>query len=131
MENTAKKYREVVMNISPDADTKAAKISYQITVRFDFSGLTTEQLIELLFDSSSLRVKFQNYHRPKGEKHLAELAAQPFVEWKVQPSGTRMATTVRVMTAQETVASMADDPEKLKAFLEQLTAIAKGQGIEA
>ena len=131
MENTEAKYRDIVMNISPDADSKQAKVSYKITVRFDFSDLTEAQLIELLFDSSSLRVKFQNYHRPKGEKHLAKLAAQPFVEWKVQPSGTRMATTVRVMTAQETVASMADDPEKLKAFLEQLTAIAKGQGIEA
>lgn len=134
MENTTEttpKYRDIVMNISPDEDSKKAKVGYRITVRFIFTDLTEEQIIDLLFDSSSLRVKFQNHHRPKGATHLAELAKQPFVEWKVQPSGTRMATTVRVMTPEEMVASFAKDPEKLNEYIAQLMAIRKGEGINA
>ena len=50
------KYRDIIMNISPDADSKQAKISYRVTVRFIFTDLTEEQIIDLLFDSSSLRV---------------------------------------------------------------------------
>ena len=133
MENTetTPKYRDIVMNISPDAESKQAKVSYRITVRFVFTDLTEEQIIDLLFDSSSLRVKFQNHHRPKGAKHLEELAKQEFVEWKVQPSGTRMAVTTRVMTPEEMVSMFAKEPEKLSAFLEQLAAIKKGTGIDA
>ena len=133
MENTEKtpKYRDVVMDISPDADSKQANVSYRITARFVFTDLTEEQIIELLFDSSSLRVKFQNHHRPKGAAHLAELAKQPFVEWKVQPSGTRMATTTRVMTPAEMVAHFAKDPAALQEYIEQLAAIRKGTGIDA
>lgn len=124
------KFRDIIMNISPDADSKSAKVSYRITVRFVFTDLTEEQIIDLLFDSSSLRVKFQNHHRPKGATHLAELAKQEYVEWKVQPSGTRMAVTTRVMTPEEMVTMFAKEPEKLAAFLEQLSAIKKGTGIE-
>ena len=128
---TTPKYRDIVMNISPDADSKQAKVSYRITVRFVFTDLTEEQIIDLLFDSSSLRVKFQNHHRAKGAAHLAELAKQKYVEWKVQPSGTRMATTTRVMTPEEMITMFAKEPEKLSAFLEQLAAIKKGTGIDA
>lgn len=125
------KYRDIVMNISPDADNKLAKVSYRITVRFIFTDLTHEQIIDLLFDSSSLRVKFQNHHRPKGAKHLEELSKQPFVEWIVMPSGTRMTTTTRVMTPKEMVTMFAKDPAKLQEYIEQLQAIRTGSGIEA
>lgn len=128
---TTPKYRDIDMDISPDADSKQAKVSYRITARFVFTDLTKEQIIDLLFDSSSLRVKFQNHHRAKGAAHLAELAKQPFVEWKVMPSGTRMAKTTRVMTPEEMVTMFAKEPEKLNAFLEQLAAIRKGEGIDA
>lgn len=133
MENTEKtpKYRDIAMNISPDVDSKQAKVSYRITVRFVFTDLTEEQIIDLLFDSSSLRVKFQNHHRPKGAKHLEELSKQKFVEWKVMPSGTRMATTTRVMTPEEMVAMFAKDPAKLQEYIEQLQAIRTGSGIDA
>lgn len=128
---TTPKYRDIVMDISPDADSKQAKVSYRITARFVFTDLTEQQIIDLLFDSSSLRVKFQNHHRAKGAAHLAELAKQPFVEWKIQPSGTRMATTTRVMTPEEMVAMFAKDPAKLQEYIEQLQAIRKGTGIDA
>src|SRR5574343_1761875 len=119
IETKTPKYRDIVMNISPDADSKQAKVSYRITVRFVFTDLTEAQIIDLLFDSSSLRVKFQNHHRPKGEKHLAELAKQEYVEWKVMPSGTRMAVTTRVMTPEEMVKMFAKDPAKLQEYIEQ------------
>ena len=125
------KFRDIVMNISPDADSKQAKVSYRIVARFIFTDLTEEQIIDLLFDSSSLRVKFQNHHRAKGAAHLEELAKQKCVEWKVMPSGTRMATTTRVMTPEEMVAMFAKDPAKLQEYIEQLQAIRTGSGIDA
>ena len=124
------RYRDVFMNISPDADSKQAKTSYRITVRFDFTDLTEEQIIDLLFDSSSLRVKFQNHHRSKGASHLAELSKKEYVEWKVMPSGTRIASTTRTMTPEETVAHFAKDPAALQKYIEQLQAIKSGKGIE-
>lgn len=83
--------RDVALTISVDAEQKDAKAGYSINVRFVFdpANLTDKDIIELLFDSSSLRVKFANHHRPKGAEHLAELAKQPFVEWIVKRSGTR------------------------------------------
>lgn len=128
---TQPKFRDIIMNISPDAENKQAKVSYRITARFIFTDLSEQQIIDLLFDSSSLRVKFQNHHRAKGETHLAALAKQEYVEWKVMPSGTRMQATTRVMTPEEMVTMFAKDPEKLNAFLEQLAAIKKGTGIDA
>ena len=85
-----KMYRDVVLTISADAEQKEAKSGYRITVRFMFGDeLTDKDLVDLLFDSSSLRVKFANHHRPKGREHLAELSKQPYVEWIVRKSGTR------------------------------------------
>ena len=129
-ETKAPRFRDVVMNISPDADSKQAKTSYRIVVRFDFTTLTEEQIIDLLFDSSSLRVKFQNHHRPKGANHLAELSKKQYVEWKVIPSGTRIASTTRTMTPEEMVAHFAKDPAALQKYIEQLQAIKSGKGIE-
>ena len=130
VETREPKFRDIIMNISPDADSKQAKVSYRITVRFIFTDLTEQQIIDLLFDSSSLRVKFQNHHRAKGSAHLAELAKKEFVEWKVQPSGTRLQSTTRAMTPAEMVAHFAKDPAALQEYIAQLMAIKSGSGID-
>ena len=102
-----KTYRDIIMTISADAEQKDAKSGYKITARFiiDPAVLTEKDLVDLLFDSSSPRVKFANHHRPKGREHLAELAKQPYVEWILRPSGTRQ-VAVREMTAQEKIDSL-------------------------
>ena len=102
-----KMYRDIVLTISADEEQKLAKSGYRITVRFVFDPaiLNDDDLVDLLFDSSSLRVKFANHHRPKGAEHLAELAGQKYVEWIVRKSGTRQTVA---LTPQQKLKSLYD-----------------------
>ena len=115
---TTRKYRDIVMVISADAQQKDAGTGYTITVRFDFTALTEAQIIDLLFDSSSLRVKFQNHHRPKGREHLKALSKLEFVPWTVNPSGTKVKTVlVRAMTPAEMLEYLKANPAEAAKFL--------------
>jgi hypothetical protein len=98
------KYRDVVMNISPDEDAKLAKVSYRITVRFVFTDLTEQQIIDLLFDSSSLRVKVPKITTGrKGAKTSRIPVKTGICGMEGDAERTRATVTTRIMTPEEMV----------------------------
>ena len=117
--------REVVMDIKASKDDVARRI----TVEFDLSDLTEDQIADWAVSANGIRVWYQNRERPKGDTHLVALSKVKQTV-KVVPCGTRVAS-VRTMTPEEMIEYYAKNPDKLAEFMEQMKAIKKGEGIEA
>ena len=117
--------REVVMDIKASKDDVARRI----TVEFDLSDLTEDQIADWAVSANGIRVWYQNRERPKGDTHLIALSKVKQTV-KVVPCGTRVAS-VRTMTPEEMIEYYAKNPDKLAEFMEQMKAIKKGEGIEA
>lgn len=117
--------REVVMDIKASKDGVARRI----TVEFDLSDLTEDQIADWAVSANGIRVWYQNRERPKGDTHLIALSKVKQTV-KVVPCGTRTAT-VRTLSPEEMIEHYSKNPEELAKFLEQLQALRKGEGIEA
>lgn len=74
-------------------------VQHLITVEFDLSDLTPQQIAQWAVSANGIRVWYQNRERPKGEAHLIELSkSTQYV--KVPPCGTR---TGRAPTPDEAI----------------------------
>lgn len=116
--------REVVMDIKADKESTARRI----TVEFDLSDLTEDQIADWAVSANGIRVWYQNRERPKGDTHLVALSKTKQTV-KVVPCGTRVAS-VRTMTPEEMLEYYAKNPAELEKFMEQMKAVKKGEGIE-
>lgn len=106
----------ISMTISDDQDSKNAKDSHDLTVKFNIKGWTGKDLLDTLFNASSIRVKYQNTHRPKGVFPK---------DWDVPKPGRRASTTVINVDAMDDdalSAYLSKNPELL-ARLEKMGAL--------
>ena len=92
--------KTVVMGIKANADG----IVRRITVDFDLSNLTPEQIAEWAVSANGIRVWYQNRVRPKGDAYLVELSktTQKVV---VPPCGTR-SSMVQTLTPRQMVEAL-------------------------
>ena len=95
-----KNVKTVVMGIKANADG----IVRRITVDFDLSNLTPEQIAEWAVSANGIRVWYQNRVRPKGDAYLVELSktTQNVV---VPPCGTR-SSTMPTLTPRQMVEAL-------------------------
>ena len=92
----------VNMTVSDDEESKKAKESHDLTVKFTFTGFTGQDLIDTLMGASSPRVRYQNAHRPKGVFPK---------EWDVPKPGRRATAIVLNVDAM--------DDDALSAYLKK------------
>lgn len=108
-------YRNLTDKMS--VKTSADGVSHEIVAEFDFAGVTSAQLDEILL--AGLRVKYQARLRKLGDKALAELAKKEKVEAKVAEIMTRTAGTVDPLKVADRISDEQAE-ELLKKLMERL-----------